>query len=156
MKQLKTKKTSRIIIISVVVLCLAAASIAVYSAVNRELPISLEKSRISEVRLESNLESRLLTASETEEFVRRFNLFDVRRQNRKSFAVSSDLVLTGTPVTYTVSFDDGTKLEVSSFADGVYNLGGETKDLLGKTFCTAAGVVKNADAYEEYQGMLLD
>lgn len=136
-------------------LCLAAASIAVYSAINRESPLSLEKSRISEIYFEGNSQSRLLTAAETDEFVRRFNLFDVREQSRKNFAVSSDLVLTGTPVTYTVSFDDGTKLEVSSFAEGVYNLGGETKDLLGKTFCTAAGVVKNTDAYEEYQGMLL-
>ena len=156
MKQLKTKKSARIIIIiAAVALCLTAASIAIYSVRSSETPLSLERSRISKIHFDGYSESRNLTETETDEFVRRFNLFDVYRQNRKSFAVPSDSVLLTVPVTYTVSFDDGTKLTIASFAEGVYNLGGETKTVNGKTVCSAAGVVKNTDAYEEYNGMLL-
>lgn len=155
MKRPKTKKSARIVIIAAVLLCLAAALTAVWCFSGGEEPLSLERSRISGIYFDSYSQSRNLTEAETDEFVRRFNLFDVRRQNKKCFFVPSDSVLIGTPVTYTVSFDDGTKLTVSSFAEGTYNLGGETKDWFGKTFCSAAGVVKNTGVYEKYQGMLL-
>lgn len=156
MKKLKTKKSARIvIIIAAAVLCLAAVSIAVCCGSGGETPLSLERSSVSKIHFEGDSQSRNLTETEVDEFVRRFNLFDVNRQNKKCFSVQSDLVLLGVPATYTVSFNDGTKLTVASFAEGVYNLGGEIKERFGKTVCSAAGVVKNTDAYKEHNGMLL-
>lgn len=141
------------IILAAAVVCLSAVLIA-HCIRKSETPVILERGHISSILCESDSKSNRLTDSETDEFVRRFNLFNIYRQNNKNYSVSSDAVLIGTPVTYTVSFDDNTEMKIVSFADGVYNLGGETVSRLGKTTCSAAGVVKNTDAYEEYRGML--
>lgn len=49
---------------------------------------------------------------------------------------------------------DETEITITTFAKGVLNLGGEIETKFGNARCSAAGVVKNIVAYEEYNGMM--
>ena len=150
----KTKRRLLIVIIAVTIICFSIILIIVNDKCNSETQILLEKESISSIFFVGYSESRYLTISETEEFVRRFNLFDIYKQNNPNYAVASDSVYIGIPIKYVISFNDKTEMTISSFAEGVFNLGGETKTKFGKTVCSAAGVVKNMPAYEEYDGSL--
>lgn len=153
MKLFKTKKTLFFIIITVTIsICFSIILIIAYGKRHSETPVSLERSHISSIYLVGYSESHFLTDSETDEFVRRFNLFDIYRQNNPKYAVAYDSVYNGVPVKYVISFNDETEITISSFAEGVFNLGGEIENKFGKDTCSAAGVVKNMDAYEEYNG----
>lgn len=137
----KTKKSITFIIVSVII-CLSIILMIVYDKHNSETQFLLEENCISSIYLISHAQSRALTNSETKEFVRRFNLFDVYRQNNPKYAVASDSVYIGTPVRFIISFTDKSEITISTFAEGVYNLGGEIKSQYWKTVCSAAGVVK--------------
>ncbi len=155
MSLLKTKRRLFFIIIAVMIsICFSIILIIVYGKRNSETPFSLERNRVSSIFLVSHSESRFLTESETDEFVRRFNLFDVYRQNNPKYAVASDLIFIGTPVEYIISFNDETEITIRKFAEGVFNLGGEIEIKSRNTICSVAGVVKNMVAYEEYSGRL--
>ncbi|HZJ77711.1 MAG TPA: hypothetical protein VFD52_02770 [Clostridia bacterium] len=155
MSLFKTKKPLLFITIAAaVIICFSIVLIIVHGKRNSETPLSLEREHISSIFLEGYSESRFLTESETDEVVRRFNLFDVYKQNNPKYAVSSDLIYAGVSIKYIISFNDKTEITIISFAKGVFNLGGETEIKFRKTVCSAAGVVKNMAAYEEYNGML--
>ena len=153
MSLLKTKRCLLLILITVtIIICFSIILIIVKR--NSETPFSLERNRISSIFLVGYSESRFLTDSETDEFVRRFNLFDVYRQNNPKYAIASDLFYLGVPINYIISFNDETEITIREFAEGVFNLGGEIEIKSRKIICSAAGVVKNLTAYEEYNGML--
>ncbi|HZJ75191.1 MAG TPA: hypothetical protein VFD25_01245 [Clostridia bacterium] len=155
MSLLKTKRRLLFIIIAVtIIFCFSIILIIVHGKRNSETPFSLERKQIASIFFEGYSESRFLTDSETDEVVRRFNLFDVYKQNNPKYAVASDSVYGGVRIKYVISFNDKTEITIISFAKGVFNLGGETETKFQKTVCSAAGVVKNMSAYEEYNGML--
>ena len=138
-----------------IIICFSIILIIAYGKRHSETPFSLERSHISSIYLVGYSESRFLTASETDEVVRRFNLFDIYKQNNPKYVVATDLIYCGVHVKYIISFNDETEITITQFAEGVFNLGGETElTMLGNTRCSAAGVVKNMDAYEKYGGLL--